>query len=150
MGAPTRGGEGNSSSWLLIKSWASIQRGCRSVDGGDLGDACMKASGEGAGTKAGLGVEESRADKTEGAATRKNRLTLPVLTRYLCVQAGERKVRVILVSAMERVLLACEVWGSKKLIYFDLIFFAACCVDALRSIFDISRPSRRHICTLEL
>ena len=39
--------------------------------------------------------------------------------RYLCVQAGERKVRVILVRASERVLLAYEVWGSEKLIYFD-------------------------------
>ena len=51
----------------MIKPWASIQRGCRSVDGGDLGDACMKASGEGAGTKAGLRVEESRADETQEA-----------------------------------------------------------------------------------
>ena len=74
----------------------------------------MKASGEGSGTKAGLGVEESRADKTEGAATRKNRLTLPVLTQYLRVQGGERKVRVILVRASERVLLAYQDAGERE------------------------------------
>ena len=56
----------------------SIQRGWRSVSGGDLGDACMKASGEGAGTKAGLGVEESRTDtKTqERHTTRKKSFDL--------------------------------------------------------------------------
>jgi len=94
-----------SSSWLMIKSWASIQRCWRSVDGGGLGNACMKASGDGAGTKAGLGVEELRADKTQEPATqrrlRKTHLTLPVLTQYLCVQAGERKVRGVLVRGRD-------------------------------------------------
>lgn len=94
--APRRGEE-SSSSWLIKKSWGTIQRGWRSVHGGCLGDACMKASGDRAGTKAGLGVEELRADKTQEPATqrrlRKTYLTLPVLTQYLCVQAGERKVR---------------------------------------------------------
>ena len=66
MGAPWRGEE-STSSWQILKSWASIQRGFRSVDGGGIGATCMKASGEGAGTKAGLGVEESRADETQEA-----------------------------------------------------------------------------------
>ena len=126
------------------KVLGSNQSGCRSVDGGGLGATCMKASGEGAGTKAGLGVEESRADETQGRrTTRKKCLTLPVLTRYLCVQAVVKRVRVILMRARERVLLAYEVCVGEKLIYFD--FFAAYSIDALMSIFDISSPSRCHI-----
>ena len=107
-----------------------------------VGRCLYEASGEELATKAGLGVEKLRADKTQGL-TQCEKMTLPVLTQYLCVQEGERKVRVILVRARERVLLAYEVRGSEKLIYFD--FFAVCSIDALRSIFDISRPSRCHI-----
>ena len=44
--------------------------------------------------------------------------------------------------ARERVLLTYEVCVGEKLIYFD--FFAACSIAALKSIFDISRPSRCH------
>jgi len=62
-----RRGEESSSSWLIKKSWGTIQRGWRSVYEGGLGDACMKA----------------------------------VLTQYLCVQAGERKVRGVLVRGRD-------------------------------------------------
>ena len=73
MGVQRRGGDA-SSSWLMIKSWASIQRRWRSVSGGGLGDTCMKASSEGAGTKAGLGVGELRADKTQESQRRLRKL----------------------------------------------------------------------------
>ena len=79
----------------------------------------MKASGEGAGTKAGLGVEESRADKTQKAPQREKFDYLTCFNSIPSRPAGERKVRGILVRASERVLLAYEVQGSEKLIYFD-------------------------------
>ena len=66
----------------------------------------MKASGEGAGTTVGLGVEELRADNTQEVSHKddfETHLTLPVLNRNLRVQAGERKVQVILVRESERV-----------------------------------------------
>ena len=54
----------------------------------------MKASGEGAGRKAGLRVEESRADKTQGRrTTRKIRLTLPVLTQYLYNRFASKRAK---------------------------------------------------------
>ena len=62
------------SSWLKIKSWASIQRVCRSVHEGGLGDACIKARGDGAGTKAGLGVKELRADKRVGGTAQREKI----------------------------------------------------------------------------
>jgi hypothetical protein len=98
------------------------------VSGGGLVAACMKASGEGAGTKAGLGVEESRADETQEAprnAKKSFDLTcfnsIPLRPSGCnCVQAGERKVRVILVRASERALLAYKDAGEREA---DLLLF---------------------------
>ena len=75
----------------------------------------MKASGEGAGTKAGLGVEESRADETQEAPRNaKKSFDLTCFNSIPLRQAGERKVRVILVRASGRVLLACEDAGERE------------------------------------
>ena len=97
----------------------------------------MKASGEGAGTKAGLGVEESRADKTQESHNDdfENSFDLTCFKSKPSRPSGRKKgPSDTCESKRACVLLAYEMREQVD----TLIFFAAF-IGAL-SIFDISRP----------
>ena len=74
----------------------------------------MKASGEGAGTKAGLGVEELRADNTQEVLHNDDFENSFDLTCFISRPSWRKKGPMILVRARWRVLLAYEDAGKRE------------------------------------